>query len=211
MKYPVEYEIAYKEAFQRLENLYKELKTYRAVAKTLDRNISHTYIYMVLKDGYRPRKGKLIKALGLPEVELVPMVICPHCKEPQVGNKCGCQAKPYPRLAKPKREDYRQRIRIDIEASTDKRTVQAIRDMNIEQRTAILKAAVAIQSVPPKLEKPVKPQYVEVPTRTLYICQGCGRTELRGNPTTLMPPFCIHDHGQFMEQHEMVAVDIYDI
>jgi hypothetical protein len=152
MKYPVEYEIAYCKAFQHLEDLYSKLGTYRAVAETLKGNISHTYIHMVLKDGYRPRKGKLIKALGLPEVNLVPMVICPHCKEPQVGNKCGCQAKPYPRLAKPKRDDYRRRIRIDIAPDTDKRTVKAIRDLPIEVRTNILKGAAVFASIPDEIE-----------------------------------------------------------
>ena len=148
MKYPVEYEIVYQEVVAKLKKQLDECGSYSKLAAHLGGGVSKSYLHQILAKGYRPVGGKHAAFLGIPHVELVPTVICPKCNQVQVGNKCGCTNPKYPKVEK---KPVRKRIRIDIEANTDKRTVQAIRDMPIKQRTAILKAAVAIQSVDPNV------------------------------------------------------------
>jgi hypothetical protein len=145
MNYPYEYEKAYQEAVDMLKLLKKDLGSYQAVADVFDLN--KNYIYRILKQGYKPTRGKLMQALGLPSIELIPMAVCPECSQAQFGNECGCTGAK-PKIKKPLREDYRKRIRIDINPTTDAKTVKAIRAMPIDIRTDVLKFIAAMRSVP---------------------------------------------------------------
>ncbi len=151
MKYPYEYEKAYQETIEMLKLLYKDLGSYQAVAEVFDLN--KNYIYRILKFGYKPTRGKAVKALGLPSIELIPMAVCPKCNQAQFGNECGCTGAKV-KIKKPRHEDYRKRIRIDIDPKTDAKTIKAIRAMPIDVRTNVLKFIAAIRSVPKCVKSP---------------------------------------------------------
>lgn len=145
MNYPYEYEKAYQDAVVMLKKLYSDLGSYRAVAEVFDLN--KNYIYRILKQGFKPTTGKLMEALALPTIELIPMAVCSKCNQPQFGNECGCTGAK-PKIVKRRREDYRKRIRIDINPTTDKRTVKAIRALPVELRTNLLKWGAVTRSIP---------------------------------------------------------------
>lgn len=146
MLLPADYQKMYNKAISRLIDLYDKLGTYQAVADELGHNLSKSYVHQVIAKGYRPTSGKLVRALGLPEIEYVPMILCPDCGEPQIGDKCGCKNKTIPKMKKSRRKDYRKRIRIDIDPDINPVILEKIRNMDIEERTAALRAFALTQN-----------------------------------------------------------------
>lgn len=134
MRYPYEYEHAYKQAKFRLEMLYDHFGSYQKVADYL--GVYKSAVYQILKQNWKPVSGKVCEILSLPIIEQVSTLVCPHCRKPQVAIYCKCKPETSPILEK---TDKPIRIRVDIDPDIDEETLDKIRDLSKEARTNILK------------------------------------------------------------------------
>ncbi len=117
MEFPKRYEDKYQELVSYLQGVYEAVGSYKKLAEFMDNGVSPSYYHQILHYGYRPTGGKNADKLGLPKIKLVPRIV----------------------LDRPKRK-YTKRVRIDIDPNTDAVTIGLIRDMDIETRTAALRA-----------------------------------------------------------------------
>lgn len=136
MRYPHEFERARKALLSYLEELYKEYKSFQKVADHI--GVSKGTIYYVMRKDHIPTDPEICRALGLPEVQEIPVLICRNCGKQQLPNACKCKPKKSPSMEK-KKPDKPKRIRVDIDPEMlSKKEVKAIRDLDKETRTKFL-------------------------------------------------------------------------
>lgn len=133
MRYPHEFERARKALLKYLEGLYDGYKSFQKVADHM--GVTKGTIYRVMRQGHIPTNPEICRALGLPEVQEIPALICRECGKQQLPSACRCKPKKSPAIKKPKP----QRIRVDIEADMlTEEQIKAIRNLDKEARTKFL-------------------------------------------------------------------------